>query len=203
MKCAADKTDVLQEIINIGLGRGANVLNTMVGSHVALQVPSLKILSPDEFEQEIREYGKEPFVCVNLPFRSNFSGVAELVFPLQSASELITALTRGQPDNGDMDSIRTGTLCEVGNIVLNAVMGTISNLIGFKFDYSIPCCTEGDSKSLLPLHMTMLDPKVLLAHTHFKIEDLEIHGSIILFFGIRSFDKLLEAVANYRGGSTQ
>ncbi len=41
MKCAADKIDVLQDMINIGLGRGADVtdvFNTIVGSHIVLVI---------------------------------------------------------------------------------------------------------------------------------------------------------------------
>ncbi len=34
MKRTVGKIDVLQEMINIGLGSGADVFNTMVGSHV-------------------------------------------------------------------------------------------------------------------------------------------------------------------------
>ena len=197
MKRTIDRIDVLKEMVNVGVGRGADVLNTMVGSHVRLMVPSLRILSTSEFEQEIRKSNEGQLSCVQLPFKSNFSGVAELVFPSDGALKFIAALTQDRSENTDMDSIRAGTLCEVGNIVLNAVMGSISNIFGLKFVYSIPCYTEGDFDSLLPLHSTMPDETVLLARTHFNIENLEVDGNIILFFEIGSFDKLLEVVDAY------
>ena len=197
MKRTIDRIDVLKEIINVGVGRGADVLNTMVGSHVHLKVPCLKVLSASEFEQEITKSHEEQLSCIQLPFQGDFSGVAELVFASEGASKFIAALTQDQQENTDMDPIRAGTLCEVGNIVLNAVMGIISNLFGFKFVYSIPCYAEGDFNCLLPLHSIMPDETVLIARTHFNIEDLEIDGTIILFFEIGSFDKLLEVVDAY------
>ncbi len=197
MKRTTDRIDVLKEIINIGVGRGADVLNTMVGSHVHLKVPCLKILSASEFEQEIRKSYKEQLSSIQLPFKGDFSGVSELVFSSNGALKFLAALTQDQPENTDIDPIRADTLCEVGNIVLNAVLGTISNLFGSKFVYSIPCYTEGDFDSLLPLHSTMPDETVLLARTHFTIENLEVDGNIILFFEIGSFDKLLEVVDAY------
>ncbi len=52
MTCTAEQIDILKEMINLGVGKGADVLNTILHSHVRLQIPSLKVLSPDEFEAE-------------------------------------------------------------------------------------------------------------------------------------------------------
>lgn len=191
MKCTADQIDILKEMINVGVGKGADVLNTMLCSHVRLQVPSLKILSPEELEAELSESGNECLSCINLPFKGNISGVAELVFPVESASKFVIALTGEEADTTDMDSIRAGALSEIGNIVLNAVMGTISNLLGFKLRYSVPSYTEGDYNSLLPVHPSVPDTTVVVVHTHFVVEKLEVKGSIIMFFEVGSFDKLL------------
>ena len=194
MRCTSEQIDALKEMISIGVGKGANVLGTMLDSHIRLGVPSLKLLSPDEFGEEIKEYGDESLSSVNLPFRGNFSGIAELIFPSESASRFIAVFTREEGEDTDIDSIRAGTLSEVGNIVLNAVMGTISNLLGSKLTYSIPSYSEGSFDTLLPLHTMMPDATVLLARTHFDVGNLEIEGNIILFFEVGSFDKLLSAI---------
>ena len=194
MKCVADRIDILKEMINVGVGRGADVLNTMLGSHVRLRVPCLKILSPEELEAELRKSGNERLSCVNLPFKGNVSGVIELVFPAESASKFVIALTSEETDIIDMDSISAGTLAEVGNIVLNAVMGTISNLLGFKLRYSVPSYTEGDYNSLLPVHPSIPGTMVVLVQTRFAVEKFEVEGSIVVFFEVGSFDKLFVAL---------
>ena len=202
MKCTDSQLDILKEMIGIGIGNGASVLNTMLDSHVHLEVPSLKILSPKEFRVEMEKCGTERLSSVNLPFKGIFSGVSELVFPYESASRFIAAFTHEETDDTDINSIRAGTLSEIGNIVLNAVTGSVSNILGLKLTYSIPNYAEGDFNTLLPFHTTMPDTNVLLAHTHFEIGDLAIKGNIILFFEVGSFDKLLEIIdANMKVGN--
>lgn len=192
MKCTNSQIDVLKEIVNVGVGKVAKLLNAMLNSHISLQVPSLKILLPDELEMELSKYTNEQLFCVNLPFNSTISGVAELVFSAENASKFVTALTNEQVDTDDMNSIRAGTLTEIGNIVLNAVMGNISNFLGLKFRYSIPTYTEGDFSSLIPVCPATPDVRVVVVHACFVVEKLKVEGNIILFFEEGSFDRLLE-----------
>jgi len=42
------QTDALKELINIGVGNGAEVLNQMFDSHIELNVPDIHILKPSE-----------------------------------------------------------------------------------------------------------------------------------------------------------
>ncbi len=183
--------DILKEIINVGIGKVAELLNAMLSSHVQLHVPALKILQPDELEMELSKYADKQLSCVNLPFNGTVSGVAELVFSAENASKFVTALTNEQVDTIDMDSIRAGTLTEIGNIVLNAVIGNISNFLGFKLKYSIPTYTEGDYSSLIPVCPITPDTRVVVVDARFVVEKLEVEGNIILFFEVGSFDKLL------------
>ena len=48
-----------------------------------------------------------------------------------------------------------------------------------------------EGNSLLPIHPTMPDTTVVVIQTRFMVEKLEVEGSIILFFEVGSFDKLL------------
>ncbi len=55
----------------------------------------------------------------------------------------------GDGEQLDMDALRAGTFCEVGNIVLNGVMGSISNMLNFDFDYSVPEYLETNSENFM------------------------------------------------------
>ena len=44
--------DALKELINIGVGRAAGMLNQILDNHVYLQVPDAKLLSPVEIQEE-------------------------------------------------------------------------------------------------------------------------------------------------------
>ena len=187
-----DQIDKLRELMNMGVGRGANVLNTMLNSHITLQVPFVKLLAYDEFMKELGIIGNARLASVSMLFRGAFSGNARLIFPSGSALKLVTACTGEAPDSEvDMDSIQAGTLSEIGNIVLNSVMGTISNLLKLSFDYSVPGYLEGGVDSLF--NVAALDPAsvILLARTRFLIEELNVEGDVVIFFELGSFNRFL------------
>ena len=194
MNPTAEQIDALKELTNIGVGRAAGVLSEMLQTHIHLQVPFIKIFSPQELEEEMEDFGREQLSSVGLGFRGSFSGTAALVFPPDSASELVAILTGEEVGSPDLDSVRTGTLSEVGNIVINGVMGSIGNVLEHRLDYSIPSYSEGTIESLLTSNEPDSGSRVLLAQTHFAVEERLIEGDIYLFFEAGSFDALLDAI---------
>ena len=194
MNPTAEQIDVLKELINIGVGRAAGMLNDMVQSRVLLQVPYVKIFTPATLHQEIEQLGSEKLSTVRLIFKGPFSGIASLVFPPDSAGKLVDILTGEEPGETDLDSIRIGTLTEVGNIILNGVMGSIGNVLKKHINYSVPTYLENNIEQLLLAENVETDTTILLAHTRFTIEQLQIEGDIILLFEVGSFDALLEAI---------
>ncbi len=193
MKPTEEQLEGLKELINIGVGQGASVLNTMLSSHIRLQIPTLKLLTTREFMAELAEYGWEEIAAVNLGFKGNFSGSTQLIFPSDSASKLITTLT-GEVEIDDIDSIRAGTFTEIGNVVLNGVMGSISNILKFHLKYNVPNYMEGGVKELFPKSFGESENCLLLARTRFAVEALSIDGDILLFFDFEIFDKLLREI---------
>lgn len=190
--------DLIKEFINIGVARGANVLNAILHTHIKLKVPVIKILTFEQLYEEMKTHGTlGQLAAVKMPFKGNFSGTAELIFPAESANKLVTAFTNEKPENIDLDSIKAGALAEIGNIVLNAVMGSISNLLKTRFRYSVPHYVEGDLVKLLPKDMVNKKSIILLARTRFTIETLEIEGDFVLFLEVGAFGSLISAINSY------
>ncbi|HSF75979.1 MULTISPECIES: chemotaxis protein CheC [unclassified Microcoleus] len=200
MKLSTRQLDALQELVNIGIGQAAGVLNDMIDSPIRLQIPYLQILTPTDVEEELEQHlNGEQIAAVQLKFTGSFGGIAQLVFPTNSAALLVTMLT-GEEGTHDLDSVKIGTLSEVGNIVINGVMGAISNVLQQRLNYSIPTYSEGTIASLLISGGLATDTVVLLAQTSFMIERLHIEGDIILIFNVNSFDTLLTAINQLAGG---
>ena len=192
MNPTALQLDALSELINIGVGRSADVLNTMLNSHIDLQVPFVKILLSDDFRKEIEALGSDSLSAVHLAFKGTFSGTAQLIFPAATASKLVTTVTGEEVRSESLDEIRSGTLCEIGNIVLNGLMGSISNVLKMQLKYSVPTYLEGKIENLTLARGNMAsDTKILLARTHFTIKELKIEGDIIVFFETGALDALL------------
>ena len=55
MNHISDQMDALSEMVSIGMGRAAGMLNHMVGSHVSLLAPVVDLLSPAALERKKNE----------------------------------------------------------------------------------------------------------------------------------------------------
>ena len=186
--------DALRELINIGIGRAAKVLSEMVNARILLQVPFIKLLTPENLRREMGHMGEGLLAAVRLGFKGPFSGTAALVFPPDSASKLVAILTGEGMGTPDLDSVRVGTLSEVGNIVINGVMGSIANVLKLQINYTLPTYTEDNIENLVTPIDTVPDATVVLAHTRFTVEQRHIEGDIILIFELGSFSALMNAI---------
>lgn len=197
MNISEEHLDTLKEFINIGVGRGASVLNELINQHVTLKVTVVKILNLKELKDEIVTFGQIQNSFVTLPFKGIFSGSAVLIFPSESALKLITLLTGKENIEQDIDSIKAGTLCEIGNIVLGAVMGTLSNLLDYNFKYIIPSYYEDIFNYLSVQFGTTSSNVLVFAQTNFLIKKELIEGNTIIILEVEAFDKLLQAIDSY------
>ena len=194
MKVTPYQIDALTELINIGVGRAAGMLNQIIEAHVYLQVPSIKIFSYARLEQILNYVAATSLSVVRLVFKGSFSGTALLAFPPESASNLVNLLTGEESDISDLDSIRVGALTEVGNIVLNGVMGSMSNILHERLTYSIPVYIEDTIDHLLREDNLGADSAIILAETALHIEKLRIQGNIVLLFRVDLFNTLIKAL---------
>ncbi|MGL5833015.1 MAG: chemotaxis protein CheX [Waterburya sp.] len=192
----SEQLDALQEIVNIGIGRAAAMLNEMVDARIALEVPTIKLLSANQLRQVMLDrFNSQSISAVRLGFSGSLSGTAELMFPTDSASVLVAVLTGEDLESPDLDAVKIGTLSEIGNIVINGVIGSISNILEQRMEYKIPSYCEDTIENLLLSERNMnYDVVFILAQARFAIEQLEIVGDIILIFEMKTFDNLLKAI---------
>ncbi|MBW4428846.1 MAG: chemotaxis protein CheC [Nostoc desertorum CM1-VF14] len=194
MSVTAEELDALQELINIGVGRAASLLNEMVDSHIRLKIPVVRVLTANEAYQELtKRFQDDTLAAVKLRFTGSFYGTASLIFPTDSASTLVAVLTGEEPGSADLDAVKIGTLSEIGNIVINGVMGSLSNVLKKHLNYTLPVYLEDTLENLL-LSAYESDSKILLAQASFTIERFEIIGDIILIFLVGTFDSLIKAM---------
>ncbi len=201
MNVTAEQLDALQELINIGVGRAASLLNEMVDSHIRLEIPFVKVLTASEAYQELAtRFNDDCLAAVRLGFTGSFYGTAGLIFPTESASTLVAVLTGETPGSTDLDAVKIGTLSEIGNIVINGVMGSISNVLKQHMNYTLPVYLEDKIDNLLA-DANVSKSQILLAQARFTIEQLELIGDIILIFELSTFDALIKIINQELGVS--
>ncbi len=189
--------EIIKELINIGAGRGAEVLNSFLGSHVDLSVPTVNIVPADELHRYFTGNTEGPFSSVAMSYSGSVSGVSELVFLSENASKLVELITGEHDINHDFDEVKAATFSEVGNIIINAVLGAISNELELKLNFTIPHFLEGTFDDLLSLIGDEESSVIIIAETQFLIKKIEIEGKIAIFFSLRSFDSFIYAVNMY------
>ncbi len=195
MELTNEETDILKELINIGVGKAAGVLNQITGLHIILHVPALKIIPLSELKQTQNDEDDSNLSAVYLGFEGNFSGKAGLLFPTESASLLVSLLTgEDSLDTDDLDALRVGTLTEIGNIVINGVMGSMGNVLKQHLLYTTPTYLEGTMPELIYSSVDSEEAVFLTAQTRFNVKEKAIQGEIMLTFGIGSFDALVRII---------
>ncbi|MEZ5361756.1 MAG: chemotaxis protein CheC [Bryobacterales bacterium] len=196
-----EELDAIRELINIGVGRAAGALNDMVGRYVRLNVPSVSIVSDDQIVRFLCADEEEQLACVRLRFEGPLRGVADLIFPSQSGSKLVALLSSEELCAPDLDSLRASTLTEVGNILLNGLLGSITNVVDEHLTYDLPTYLEESAGNIERSLRSIPDAAVLMAQTQFlvgkselEVDGERIDGEITLLLGLDSLEHLLDRV---------
>jgi chemotaxis protein CheC len=192
-----DRVDALTELVTLGIGRSAEVLNLILDSHIELSAPTIRIIDADELPQALETDDKR-LSAVSMRYTGSMDGVTELIFRSSEAGKLVDCITgENQCAEEGLDALRSGTLCEVGNVVINALMGAISNELDFHLSYTVPSYLEGSVSTLVAEARVAEASAVLLAKTVFSVESLHIEGEIAVFMSLASLHYLERSLDRY------
>ena len=129
--------DALGELLNIGMGRASASLSEMVGEEVELSVPKVDTLSRDEAIIRINSLVGNKVTAIKESFKGAFWGDALLLFPENHSLELVRALIKDDTLPAEMISeMEQEALTEVGNIILNACLGSLANIFQENLEFA-------------------------------------------------------------------
>uniref|UniRef100_A0ACD5GZW4 Chemotaxis protein CheC n=1 Tax=Desertifilum tharense IPPAS B-1220 TaxID=1781255 RepID=A0ACD5GZW4_9CYAN len=73
MSLTLEQIDILQELVNIGVGQAASILNEMLGSPICLNIPDLQSLSLTQLQTELESRFESDLIStVQLGFEGFF-----------------------------------------------------------------------------------------------------------------------------------
>ena len=188
-----DQTEVLRQMISSGFTRSASSLHALLETDIDLEVPRIEMLTLGEVLTKLLASDSDTLASVSLRFGGPFSGTATLMFPPETASKLVAILSDTGVDAEDLEMVRAGTLLEVGNIVLNSVMGSIGNLLKIHFTFAVPDFMEDTVEKIMRIHGKDTD-SALVAWAKFHVKFHKIEGRIVLIFEQRLLPKLVAAI---------
>jgi len=199
VELTAAQHDALIELLNIGFGRAAASLSELTGHRVLLEVPQVSVHPIDQLNDALRAVVADEVASVHQIFSGPVAGDALLILDHAAAGMLKELLTNEPPLPLSIDSSAREVLTEVGNILLNACLGTFGNILKVQVSFSVP------HLNLDTLHHVMRSLLInreglryaLVVHAGFKLRDAEVRGYLVIVLSVASLDRLIRAVEEW------
>jgi chemotaxis protein CheC len=98
-----------------------------------------------------------------------------------------------------LDASAREAITEVGNILLNACLGTFGNLLDVKVSFALPRLHLESLDALLrSLSFAQTELRfAVMASTAFRVLHGAVTGYLVLVLGVSSLDRLLKAVEDW------
>ena len=191
-----DQLDALVEIFNISIGRAAAALSSIVNEEITLAVPSLQFLQASEAGQRLGFDSHRIFGVVQ-DFDGPFQTEAILMFPEDRSLEIVRKMLGESYSIDELSDLEQEAMAEIGNILLNACMGSIANLTNAHFDSTLPEVRLGFGDDLLRVKERCANDTVLLVYIDFIIATRTIQGYMAFLMDVPSINGLIESVDRF------
>ncbi|MEM0911761.1 MAG: chemotaxis protein CheC [Pseudomonadota bacterium] len=165
--------DLLSELFNLGVGKAASSLSEMVNQEVILSVPIVEFRNRAGLVQKL---GTNQTICsVSQNMEGPFSGKSMLLLPAASGFKVVRSML-GQSFSDEMlTELQPDALSEIGNIILNAFIGAMSDATSGEFQLSLPEFDLCNPNEILQ-STTALDDVVLLVRISMKLSESDVIG---------------------------
>jgi chemotaxis protein CheC len=121
-----------------------------------------------------------------------------LIFPAAASLELVRSLLKGQLTLEDVIDLEHEALAETGNIVLNACLATIANVLHRPMRMSLPSVVRGRGKELFDGEESAgTDGLVMFLFIDFSFKAREVSGFITLLMDLPAIEALKAILSDY------
>lgn len=193
------ETDALTEIFNVGAGRAALSLSEIIGDEVRLSVPSLEVLRSRAIDERTLTLASARFAAVSQVFGGPFDAEAVLLFAEVHALEIVRDMMGSQTSLEDLAEFEQEALCELGNIILNACLSAMADMLDITLNSSLPEYAVSSSQEIFArLSASDNDEAyVLILHIDLLIEKHHAAGHLIFLLSSTSLNKLVAHVQRF------
>lgn len=200
MELNAVQHDALVELLNIGFGRAGASLSKLTQQRVLLDVPQVAIHPVSHLNQSLGRLVDERVASVHQVFSGPVSGDALLLLDPIAAATLTELLTDVPALSLDLDPSTREVFTEVGNIVLNACIGTFGNMLEVPVSFSVP---DVDVTSITNVIDRMLESGdgfryALVITAGFRLRESAVTGYVVIVLTVQSLKRLLDALDRWQ-----
>lgn len=186
--------DALAEAFNVGVGSAASVLSRMVESEVVLSVPELRVVDKASALASFGLTAQDRVCAVVQPYSGAFASRALLMFAEAKSYDLVRAVVPEHVAEMQMGDMAQDALVEVGNLVLNACLTAVGDLLGCSLTTQVPSLVKGEAAEVLG---QMEGDEMMLLHMLFSIQDRDIDGYVGFLLDRQAMSALKQAVSQF------
>ncbi|WP_159674653.1 chemotaxis protein CheC [Andreprevotia sp. IGB-42] len=190
--------ETLAEVFNIAMGRAAKAMSNIVNEEVLLSIPQIRMVPRSEASSLLG--GPEQRVySITQTLDGEFHADAILILPQARSMDLVR-LMLGSPQQLELvTELEREALTEIGNIILNACIGTVTNLLEGQFSISLPVLQSGLCGDIIESHAARQSEEdvVLLLQIDFTVEKHSINGHLAFVQTVSSFQALLARIDRF------
>ena len=188
--------DALTELLNIALGRAAASLSQMAHDEVLLSVPYVDLLPFEQALEILEAQTTDKVSAVRQRFSGVFWGEAFLVFPEAQSLELVRTLIGDMVPLDTMTDFEQEAFMEVGNVILNACLGSLANILRDEITSALPEVCQGHGQDLLrkPSYADGGYDVVLLLRMEFTLERRAASGYLMFIIDGKAIQALKDNI---------
>lgn len=195
--------DILKELFNISIGKAADMLSEIINRKIVLKIPDVEFLDMNNEEIKLEQYIPEvldgTLMVSSISFEKNLTGEANLIFPVKQMKTFINLCLNKKEKykNSEVNftDIDFDIIKEIGNIILNCIMGEVGNYLDINLNYTLPNVKIFDRIDFAKDIKNNKHVHILVISVTFVIEYTEIEGAIIIDLTLSSLNELMKRIA--------
>lgn len=160
--------DYLIELFNLGVAKAATALAQIVDHEVLISVPKICFCERNTLDNHL---SKQDVVGTAQSLHGEFDATAILLMSAKDIEPIISRMYREVPSGYHPDDLQREAVTELGNIVISACLGSLSQSFETTFDIDLPVFFAGSNLDIVKTNLRPLDVVLLV-----QIQ-LQIHGS--------------------------
>ncbi|NRA40237.1 MAG: hypothetical protein HRU15_18980 [Planctomycetes bacterium] len=177
----------LTELLNIGICKAASSLNEMINDHVQLEAISVHIDHDSGFHDAVEDKqsteGTEGNVIVVISqlYNGSLSGMSQLALTIRSANILCMLMMDDPIPETDIflpTHERESAMVELGNILINTIIGSLVNSLSATVSFALPQYQEITKEMFSQQEYSDADVK-LITSMNFNLKSFTVQGQLI------------------------
>lgn len=189
--------DALAELFNIGVGQAAASLSEMTGQEILLSIPTVNLMGSNELSTTLNQ--NHHLCSIRQAMTGQIQGQSILLLPDGDSLEVVRSMLGGQVSSEILAEMQEEALTEIGNIVLNACIGSIANVLELEFEVEPPIFEQMLSSGSLPGQISTGNDLALYLNINLTLKESSVTGYMVFLMSSLSFNVLTKGLRKMLG----